>query len=76
MKAIKIIFILSLITTLSKTQTIFCFPLCSNCDGPDYNQCKGANCRPGINFVKGPPNGPDYSCIKTPYTYYSTGAKW
>lgn len=76
MKSIQIIVILSLFVFIGQSQQRFCFPVCSQCDGPAYNQCKGTGCRGGTSFVKGTVTGSNFDCIKASYTYYSTGAKW
>lgn len=76
MKTIQIIVILSLFVSACWSQTRFCFPLCQQCDGPTYSQCRGTNCRGGTSFLKGTVTGSNFECTKAPYTYYSTGAKW
>ena len=76
MKTIQIIIILSLFVFMCWSQWRFCFPLCSQCDGPAYSQCRGTICRSGTSFIRGTVTGSNFECTKAPYTYYSTGAKW
>lgn len=75
MKTIHIIVILSLLVFIGWGQNRFCFPVCGQCDGPAYNQCRNS-CRTGTSFVKGTTTGSNFDCVKASYLYYSTGAKW
>ncbi len=59
------------------SSAFFCFPACnSQCGGSAYVNCQGSVCQGGSEFYKPSYAGGTYTCIKSPYTYYSTGAKW
>lgn len=76
MKVFLLLLILSLEVYLVTTGTIFCFPVCGGCNDLTYTNCTGGSCRNAVAFSKPAGAGGTYSCVKTPYTYYSTGAKW
>ncbi len=58
------------------SSSTFCFPTCSGCSGVNYNDCQGTGCRTGSGFSKPSSAGGTYTCTRSWYTYYSTGAKW
>ena len=71
--------LLSLLIGLCLVQlatSMFCFPLCSNCWGVNYNECL-SGCRSGTGFSKPGSAFGTFSCVKSWYSgYYSTNAKW
>ncbi len=75
MRYILILLIISVQVSIISSAT-FCFPTCSGCNGVNYNSCSGTGCRSGSGFSKPGSAGSTYTCTRSWYTYYSTGAKW
>lgn len=81
MKLFIVLLVLSLNLFFGMTATKLCFPICNTgCPDIYYNTCGGGGgsggCKGTMAFSVPGGAGSTYSCIKTPYSYYSTGAKW
>lgn len=75
MKGMKfILLLLFLYLQVYVTTGVFCFPVCGGCNAQTYDKCTGS-CQTGTSFSKSGSLTP-FTCVKTPYTYYSGGAKW
>lgn len=76
MKAFLVLLALSLEVFFAMGGNIFCFPVCGGCSGLAFDSCTGGSCQTSMAFQKPGGSGTTFSCVKTSYTYYSTGAKW